>query len=393
MSRKRERPKSAGITSFFKPVSSQSSVETIYVQPDSDRVTTTAGVKPTISSCGLNCCQLESANPTRLHIPKADTLKEYGKGDKKRKRNFITEWLTTYPWLVLCKSAKKAFCQTCRYSLSIHLVAISEGGRGQDTFFKSGFSDWKDGIRHLDTHQKSEVHRESCDKLRLLKYGTPITQIFSKANQEMYDRMRRCLLEQIDAVIHHARANIPMRNKDEAEGNLQQYPKVTGLKEYWTETTPRLRLPTISSSYSTVRRSTCSSLESNQQNIMALSLMKLGTYLEWNSFRLYCDGLRTIIRSTKVEDLLGLHQADKTDAESLLAILESVFLSHSLDFQSLRGQTYDGAAVLQGAHSGVGVRILAKNPNAMLTHCLNHNTNLVLQEAATLIPHCTGPVQ
>ena len=70
------------------------------------------------------------------------------------------------------------------------------------------------------------------------------------------------------------------------------------------------------------------------------------------------------------EDLLGLHQGDETNAESVLVILESVFLSHGLNVQSLRGQTYGGAAVLQGAHSGVGVRILAKNPKAMLTPLL-----------------------
>ena len=86
------------------------------------------------------------------------------------------------------------------------------------------------------------------------------------------------------------------------------------------------------------------------------------------------------------EDMIGLHQADKVDAESLLKILTSVFASLNLDISSLRGQTYDGAAVLQGAHSGVGTRILQLNSKAMLTHCLNHNLNLVLQEAASKDP-------
>ena len=49
---------------------------------------------------------------------------------------------------------------------------------------------------------------------------------------------------------------------------------------------------------------------------------------------------------TIYEDLLGLHQGDETDAESILVILEFVFLSHGLDVQSIRAQTHGRAAVL-----------------------------------------------
>lgn len=49
----------------------------------------------------------------------------------------------------------------------------------------------------------------------------------------------------------------------------------------------------------------------------------------------------------------------------------------------LRGQTYDGASVLQGQHKGVARQILTVNPKAYATHCLSHNLNLILQECAS----------
>ena len=83
------------------------------------------------------------------------------------------------------------------------------------------------------------------------------------------------------------------------------------------------------------------------------------------------------------EDLVGLHQADKVDADSIVKMLKNVLLTLGLDIMMLRGQTYDGASVLQGQHKGVARQILTVNPRAHPTHCLSHNLNLILQECAS----------
>ena len=83
------------------------------------------------------------------------------------------------------------------------------------------------------------------------------------------------------------------------------------------------------------------------------------------------------------EDLIGMHQADKCDANSIVKILKTVLLSMNLDIMQFRGQTYDGASVLQGHKNGVAKQILTINPKALSTNCLNHNLNLILQEAAS----------
>ena len=82
------------------------------------------------------------------------------------------------------------------------------------------------------------------------------------------------------------------------------------------------------------------------------------------------------------EELVGLFQADNCDAESLTNIIKTVLLSLDLNIKLLRGQTYDGAKVLQGKFSGVAKRIKDVVGKAISLHCLNHGINLTLQEAA-----------
>ena len=72
------------------------------------QTTTASAVSP---DCSLQCCDLSSPVPTRLRVDRSATEKK----DNKRKRFFNSDWLTTFDWLVLCKSTLKAYCQTCRY--------------------------------------------------------------------------------------------------------------------------------------------------------------------------------------------------------------------------------------------------------------------------------------
>lgn len=190
-------------------------------------------------------------------------------------------------------------------------------------------------------------------------------------------------MEQIDAIIHHARANIPMRNSEEKEGNLYQYllrqcPKVPGLKEYMDERkylSPEVNKEILKELYRVLMEDLLSQIKSTEYHALVVDETRdisgkeqLAIILRWveDNYSIH-------------EDLVGLHQADKTDAESLLNIVTSVLISLAIDILANRGQTFDGAAVLQGAYSGLGARILEINDKAMLTHCLNHNLNLVLQ--------------
>ena len=57
------------------------------------------------------------------------------------------------------------------------------------------------------------------------------------------------------------------------------------------------------------------------------------------------------------EDFIGVHQASKCDAEEIVKIIKNILLNLAIDIRKCRGQTYDGAFVLQGALNGVAVQI------------------------------------
>ncbi|KAI5705235.1 hypothetical protein M8J76_002168 [Diaphorina citri] len=51
-------------------------------------------------------------------------------------------------------------------------------------------------------------------------------------------------------------------------------------------------------------------------------------------------------------------------------------------------QTYDGAAVMAGAHNGLQKLVKDKHPNAIFVHCYAHKLNLVLQQSVNCIKSC-----
>ncbi len=83
------------------------------------------------------------------------------------------------------------------------------------------------------------------------------------------------------------------------------------------------------------------------------------------------------------EDFIGMHDCPNTDAESITLTIKDMLLRCGLDINNMRGQTYDGASVLQGQMSGVAKRIKDINPKAVSVHCTNHSLNLILQDAAS----------
>ncbi|KAF3833295.1 hypothetical protein F7725_026960 [Dissostichus mawsoni] len=83
------------------------------------------------------------------------------------------------------------------------------------------------------------------------------------------------------------------------------------------------------------------------------------------------------------EDFIGMYDCPKTDALSITLTIKDMLLRCGLDIGDMRGQTYDGASVLQGQMSGVAKRFKDINPKAISMHCTNHSLNLILQEAAS----------
>lgn len=78
---------------------------------------------------------------------------------------------------------------------------------------------------------------------------------------------------------------------------------------------------------------------------------------------------------------MGFYKTDSTKSQTLLQIVEDIFIRFNLNFKNLRGQCYDDAANMSGNLSGLKTLILQKEPRALFVHCNAHNLNLIVQDA------------
>jgi len=62
------------------------------------------------------------------------------------------------------------------------------------------------------------------------------------------------------------------------------------------------------------------------------------------------------------ENFIGLHEIDKADSEHLSAIILDCLVRLNLNIDLVRGQGYDGAAVMSGVQNGVASKISAIEP-------------------------------
>lgn len=90
----------------------------------------TAGTRPkqasVCSDCVEGCCwDTETGKAAQLII----------------ERYFNSEWYRNREWLILCKTAKRAFCEICRFAPVKQLATVSKCG--DDSFVRSGIYNWK----------------------------------------------------------------------------------------------------------------------------------------------------------------------------------------------------------------------------------------------------------
>lgn len=87
------------------------------------------------------------------------------------------------------------------------------------------------------------------------------------------------------------------------------------------------------------------------------------------------------------ESFLHFESADRLDAAGLTHKIIQVLERCGLEYKSnLIGQSYDGASVMSGKHSGVQARIKEVAKQAFYVHCNAHCLNLVLVDTVKAVP-------
>jgi hypothetical protein len=86
------------------------------------------------------------------------------------------------------------------------------------------------------------------------------------------------------------------------------------------------------------------------------------------------------------EDFLTFLEVHEKNSLALAQLIINSLNSLGLDSNKLRGQGYDGAAVMSGHLTGVQATIREKAPKAVFSSCASHALNLVLCKSCELAP-------
>ena len=97
--------------------------------------------------------------------------------------------------------------------------------------------------------------------------------------------------------------------------------------------------------------------------------------------------LREVDNSLNIhEKFFGFYRAKMQNADCIFGLIKSVLEDKlNLDLQFMVAQSFDGAATMAGAKSGVAKRFLDIVPYAVFVHCYAHKLNLALQDATNQI--------
>ena len=183
--------------------------------PSSQRPVSSGKTAPRCSSA---CCRGEAPCQPRDRAAMAKTART----QSGRTRYFNPEWYEAHPWLTLCTSAGKAFCNVCR----------SQKGRlnfrkNQDpAFITKGFNNWKDANKKFHTHETSKTHREACVKALAFSRSKSVDTMISQQRDNEISKRRLCLQKEVETLIFLMKQNLAIRGKDEADGNLRQLLKL-----------------------------------------------------------------------------------------------------------------------------------------------------------------------
>ncbi|XP_065914462.1 zinc finger MYM-type protein 1-like [Dysidea avara] len=300
------------------------------------------------------------------------------------KRNFMTHWYQTYPWLSVCTTKRKVFCCYCRYAEKLNMLNFSK--RGEDTFTTSGFNKWKKALEKFKRHSLSITHREAVMKCHQLQKA-PIDSTLNLQVQKTQASRRNALLKQLDAIKFLLRQGLAFRGHDEFEGNLHQLlvmlSRDNGDVKTWISEKKYISHDIINDQISifanTLLRSLLLRITKNAPSWYSIIGDEATDVAKREQFNL---SIRWVNNDYDIaEDPIGLYCLLNTTADTLYKVIKDILIRCSLPLSLCRGQAYDGAANMQGKRTGVATRMLKKNPTALPVHCLAHSLNLCLQDA------------
>ena len=261
----------------------------------------------------------------------------------------------------------------------------------EPAFQKDGFVNWKKGKEKLSKHESSNAHKEACDKI-LSRTAPSVQNLISTKKMAEQNEAREMLMKLFSSLRFLANHGCAIRGHGDNHSIYRSLLRLRG------DDDPRL-FNWLSRSKSFIHNDIQNEMLCLMANDLLRNLLQRIRCSRFGYFSLIVDGTTDIsgmeqmsICIRYVQDNLipeelffGLYDAPAADSETIVKIIKDVLQRFNLPINLLRGQCYDGASNMKGAHSGTQARILQEEPRALYIHCGNHSLNLAVQETCSTI--------
>jgi hypothetical protein len=304
-------------------------------------------------------------------------------------RKFNPTFYKQYPWLHWDNAKEAVYCQPCFNVHKLGLRLLSSKKHGDEAFSSTGYHTWRTPTVDFKKHEKSAKHLECVQKWHQHVSGTDVHVQLSEAKRKEQQSNKRALLQIFKAVHFLARQGLSFRGHVESEGNFWQMVQLLSASDSdlhaFLESGNRRKFLSPDNQNEILRTFS----QAVQREI--ISHVKGAKY-----FALIGDETTDVSRMQQMsiclrwvdssfavhEDFVGMYEVNRADSQQLSSILLDVLMRFGLSINNLRGQGYDGAAVMSGCNSGVAKRISELESRAVFVHCSGHSMNLAVQDAA-----------
>ena len=321
------------------------------------------------------------------HRPKDVQIKQK---DTRQNRSFGVSWFERKDWLTASVARSALFCFPC----------VLFGG--DTAWTQQGVVDLKHVSCKIKKHECSSSHIGNCVKLSMLGKVNIACQlddghrISVQRHNEQVKKNRHSLSRIVDCIRFCGAHELALRGSDESATSLQRGVFLDLVDQFSFLDS---QLADHLSNAQVAKYTSKTSQNELLDCMLAVYEHKLAEEVSQAPFvAVQADETTDVSCVTQcvivlryltdggcgdvVERFLCFSPLEDRTAAGLEALLKEKLQPYKLE-NKLIAQTYDGAAVMSGALTGLQARLKQTYPNAHFVHCYAHQLNLVMQQACS----------
>jgi hypothetical protein len=296
-------------------------------------------------------------------------------------------------WLMYSPTSGNVYCFPC--------VLFRDAGKGIQTQFCDGFSDWKNASQRIQMHENSEMHR-ACMQALITRRRAVCR--LDCCLQIQFDKEKEYWIKVLQRVVSVVKflssRGLAFRGENENIGS-QHNGNYLGVLELIAQYDPFLS--SHLAKYGNQGRGRPSYLSSticeeiieimgNQVLAVIVKELQQSKYFSLSVDSTpdisHIDQLTVVVRYVRMLDgevmerFLTFIPIESHTGEALATTVLKFLNKCDIDIKNLRGQSYDNAANMSGRYNGLQAHICQINPLAHYIPCAAHSLNLVGVSAA-----------